>query len=105
MIFDEFKEENKLLLTAKRAKRLKTMRDQGESLHNLENNILATGLKASTIKEQNDKFIEAIKIFESEYATLDGEKIQVLKNKEDIENEYDNITGKFMFKTLELIDK
>ena len=86
-------EENHLELETKRSDKLKTMREQAESLRKLESDILETGLKASTIKAQNGKFVQAIGIFEKDYSQLDCEKIEVLRTKEDIEIEYDKITG------------
>ena len=70
------------------------MKTQSNNLKKLENQILETGLKAYTIKEQNDKFIQAIKDFEVEYGNLDKEKVEVLKGKEEIEDEYENIHSK-----------
>lgn len=79
---------------AKRKEKLETLKSQSNDLKKLENQILETGLKAYTIKEQNDKFIEAIKNFEVEYSHLDKEQVEVLKGKEEIENEYENIHSK-----------
>jgi len=85
-------EENKVLMADRRRLRMQTMREQAEGLRKLESEILAAGLKVSTLTEQNDKFVQAIRLLEAEYAQLDSEKLQVLRTREEVENEYDRIT-------------
>ena len=68
---------------------MRTLKEQSQHLSQLEHNILRTGLKASTIKSQNGKFIKAIQAFELEYAALDLEKASVLDSQKDIENEFE----------------
>ncbi len=85
-------EENKVLMADRRRLRMQTMREQAEGLRKLESEILAAGLKLSTLTEQNDKFVQAIRLLEAEYAQLDSEKLQVLRTREEVENEYDRIT-------------
>ncbi len=85
-------QKNKEELANKRVVKIDTMRSQAQDLHKLEGEILAVGLKSSTIKEQNDKFVQAIRLLETEYNQLDAQKLQVLRTREEIENEYDKIT-------------
>ncbi len=85
-------EENKVLMADRRRIRMQTMREQAEGLRKLESEILAAGLKVSTLTEQNEKFVQAIRLLEAEYAQLDSEKLQVLRTREEVENEYDRIT-------------
>ena len=86
---------NKQELASKRTQKLQTLKDQSAELAKLENKILETGLKSSTLRKQNEKFIQAIKDYEVEYGKLDNEKAEVLKTKEQIENEYDAIHSKY----------
>lgn len=78
-------------MASKQEQRLRTLKEQSEHLSRLEHNILQTGLKASTIKTQNAKFIKAIEQMKHEYAALDTEKASGLDTQKDLENEFERI--------------
>ena len=89
------KEENTRILKEKRTQKLSTLKEQTDLLKQLENEILETGLKTSTLKAQNDKFIRAINDYEVEYAALDRQKLEINQGHEQLQNEYDNLQRQF----------
>ena len=70
------------------------MKEQNEELNRLENEILDTGLKTQTIKEQNDKFVNAIEAIQLEFKSLESEKGQNEMDQDQLQTEYNRLNRK-----------
>lgn len=67
------------------------MKKQKVESVDLEDKILKTGLKMQTIKDQNNKFTEAIKAFEPEFKYMDNFVVDHLTTQDELEIEYQKL--------------
>jgi hypothetical protein len=87
------KDKNNILIGEKRNMAIKQMKDQNNEVKQLENEILDIGLKTQTIKEQNDKFIQAIQNIELEFKSVDNEVNESDKDEISLKREYNRINS------------
>ena len=91
------KEKSQTILKEKRSLALKQMKEQNEELNQLEQEILITGLKTQTIKEQNDIFLHAIQDIQTEFELLGNEKQDAEMDQDRLEKEYNRLNRKILF--------
>lgn len=84
----------KLHLEVKREESLRKMRQQKKEKIDLENEILQTGLKLQTLKDQNNKFVDAIRNFEPEFKYMDDLSLEELDSEDKLEEEYQKLHQK-----------
>ena len=71
------------------------MKEQNSELSQLEQQILDTGLKTQTIKEQNDIFVRAIQDIQVEFESLSSEKQDSEIDQERLQKEYNRLNRKY----------
>ena len=71
------------------------MKEQNSELSQLEQQILDTGLKTQTIKEQNDIFVRAIQDIQVEFESLGSEKQDSEMDQERLQKEYNRLNRKY----------
>lgn len=86
-----------MAITDKRSWALKQLKEQNSEIKVLESEILDTGLKAQTIKEQNDKFVQAIQDIELQFESMDNEMDESEQNEKILQEEYDRLHSLFQF--------
>ncbi|CAF0809878.1 unnamed protein product [Brachionus calyciflorus] len=90
----ESRDDLKFHLEVKREESLRKMRQQKKEKIDLENEILQTGLKLQTLKDQNNKFVEAIRNFEPEFKYMDNLSLEELDSEDKLEEEYQKLHKK-----------
>ena len=70
------------------------MKDQNNEVKQLETEILDIGLKTQTLKEQNDKFIQAIQNIELEFKSIENEVNESDQDEKSLRKEYYRINSK-----------
>jgi hypothetical protein len=73
---------------------MKQMKDQNNEVKQLETEILDIGLKTQTLKEQNDKFIQAIQNIELEFISIENEVNESEKDEKSLRKEYYRLNSK-----------
>ena len=73
---------------------MKQMKDQNNEVKQLETEILDIGLKTQTLKEQNDKFIQAFQNIELEFISIENEVNESEKDEKSLRKEYYRLNSK-----------
>lgn len=73
---------------------MKQMKDQNNEVKQLETEILDIGLKTQTLKEQNDKFIQAIQNIELEFISIENEVNESEQDEKSLRKEYYRLNSK-----------
>ncbi len=79
---------------------MKQMKDSNNEVKQLETEILDIGLKTQTLKEQNDKFIQAIQNIELEFKSIENEVNESEQDEKSLRKEYYRLNSKYSTRSI-----
>lgn len=82
---------------------MKQMKDSNNEVKQLETEILDIGLKTQTLKEQNDKFIQAIQNIELEFKSIENEVNESEQDEKSLRKEYYRLNSKYSTRSILII--
>jgi chromosome segregation ATPase len=97
------KDKNNALIVEKRNLTMKQMKDSNNEVKQLETEILDIGLKTQTLKEQNDKFIQAIQNIELEFKSIENEVNESEQDEKSLRKEYYRLNSKYSTRSILII--